>query len=79
MHLGADMASDAGQDSLAATFVDTMPLSPLLPWVLGALDGSEVRILAPSHAATATPSEYYRCKGFLSLNVQAICDGRCRF
>lgn len=79
MQLGADMASDAGQDSLAATFVDTMPLSPLLPWVVGALDGSEVRILAPSHAETAPPSEYYRCKGFFSLNVQTTCDRRCRF
>jgi len=79
LRLAGDITTEAGQVALSSTFVGALPLNPLAPSVVGALDGLAVRIQGPARGATNTPSEFYGRKGFFSSNVQAICDGRCRF
>jgi nuclease HARBI1 len=43
----------------------------LIPIVIGCIDYSHIRI--------PTPAEYINCKGYHSVNVQAVCDRRCIF
>lgn len=45
------------------------------PRVLGCIDGTQIRILAPSH----NEMEFVNRKGFHSMNIQLICDAKLKF
>ncbi|XP_046585453.1 putative nuclease HARBI1 [Haliotis rubra] len=45
------------------------------PNVLGCVDGTFIRLMAPSE----NEADYLNRKGFHSLNVQMICDARYKF
>lgn len=47
-----------------------------MPGVIGCIDGSHVKIVSPG----GDNAEVYRCrKGYMSLNVQGICDAQMKF
>ncbi|KAK3865591.1 hypothetical protein Pcinc_028813 [Petrolisthes cinctipes] len=58
--------------SLGSQFYDIAGM----PGVIGCIDGSHVKIISPG----GDNAEVYRCrKGFMSLNVQGICDAQMKF
>ncbi|KAK3878751.1 hypothetical protein Pcinc_016563 [Petrolisthes cinctipes] len=58
--------------SLGSQFYDIAGM----PGVIGCIDGSHVKIISPG----GDNAEVYRCrKGFMSLNVQGICDAHMKF
>jgi len=79
LRLAGDVTTEAGEVALSCTLVGALPLTPLVPQAVGALDGRTVRIQGPAPNTTNTPSEFYGCKGLFRLNVRAIGDGRCLF
>lgn len=46
-----------------------------LPYVIGAIDGSHIPIIAPP----LDPTSYYCRKGFYSVLLQGVVDNKCRF
>ena len=47
--------------------------------ILGPADGLAIRIKCPCHPSIKDPGNYFSCKGFFCLNVQAMCDSDKRF
>ena len=45
------------------------------PSVVGCIDGTHIRILRP----TVDEAQYVCRKGYHSINVQAVCDHKCKF
>lgn len=48
-------------------------------YVVGAVDGVQIKIQAPSKLESAKTKKFFCRKQFYSLNVQAICDARTRY
>ncbi len=46
----------------------------LFVWMVGALDGVLVKIHSPSVWEFPKPVQFWTCKGYYALNVQAVCD-----
>ena len=65
--------------TIADGFQESTSNHPALYGCVGALDGYAVRIRRPSLHEVANPLDYVNRKGFFSLNMQAICDAKCRF
>ena len=70
---------DAKLEQLAEGFMKSTSNHPALYGCVGALDGYAVRIRRPCLSEEAKPNDYMSRKGFFAINVQAICDARCRF
>lgn len=64
---------------IADEFSQTSSNHPALYGCVGALDGYAIRIQRPSIRDVENPLDYANRKGYFSLNMQAICDSRCRF
>jgi len=77
--LSGNLHSVDGRTALSDTFRAAVPGNPLASHTVGALDGIAIHIRGPSVTETSKPAEFFGRKGFFSLNVQAVCDGHCRF
>ena len=79
LYFTSDLETEEGRERLSRSFSEALPRNPLACFVLGAVDGLAVRIRGPWARETDAPADFYGRKGFFSLNVQAVCDGACRF
>ena len=70
---------DAKLEQLAEGFMKSTSNHPALYGCVGALDGYAVRIRRPFVSEESKPNDYMSRKGFFAINVQAICDAKCRF
>ena len=73
--LAQDYIKFPGPEDARHLATDFMAIAGM-PGVIGCIDGSLVRIVSPG----GNNAELYRCrKGFLALNVMAVCDAKMRF
>ena len=71
---------DSGDTALAALHQISMQFANdskgHLLGCIGAVDGLCVRIRCPSLKEVPDPGNYFSCKNFFAMNVQAICDAK---